>query len=152
MKNQFPFGNWAWLYPLTFLIHMIEEYLGGFYTWASQKQGIQFTETDFLILISLAMLLISIAAGLISRSTRMDWLLVCLALVILLNVVSHSIDSMVTQSYSPGLVSGLVLWLPLGVLTLWRGFPMVSVRSRWSGVLVGIFVYLVVYKIPGWVG
>lgn len=152
MQNQFPFGNWAWLYPITFFIHILEEYLGGFYKWASRNQGIEFTEGDFLALISLALALISIAALLISRSSRMDWLLVCLAVVILLNVFSHSFDTAVTQSYSPGVLSGLVLWLPLGVLTLWKGLPSISMRSRWTGALLGILVYLVVYKMPGWVG
>lgn len=152
MKNQFPFGNWAWLYPITFLIHILEEYFGGFYTWASRNEGIQFTEGAFLSLISLAFVLVFVAAFLISRSAQMDWLLVCLAVVITLNTFSHGFDSVASMSYSPGVLSGLILWLPLGLLTLWKGLPRISQRSRWSGVAVGVFVYLVVYKMPGWVG
>ena len=45
---------------------------------------------------------------------RYDWLPFALAAIILTNTLTHVIGSLATHSYSPGALSGLILWLPLG--------------------------------------
>jgi len=54
------------------------------------------------------------AAGMASASTSLRWLMTTLATVVVLNGALHITTSALTRSYSPGVVSGLCLWLPLG--------------------------------------
>jgi hypothetical protein len=55
------------------------------------------------------------------------------------------------QSYSPGLASAFVLWIPLGLLTSVRAWDQASKRQWWSGIGVAALIHLVtVSLIHGW--
>jgi hypothetical protein len=68
---------------------------------------------------------------------RYDWLLFTLAAIILTNVLTHLAGCLATHSYSPGTISGLVLWLPLGGAILHRGLTRNCVTIWWLGLAVG---------------
>jgi hypothetical protein len=55
----------------------------------------------------------------LKRSIRWRWSLPALGTIVLLNGILHVIGSIVTRSYSPGVVTGLLCWIPLGGFTLW---------------------------------
>ena len=56
----------------------------------------------------------------------------------------HVGAALLTASYSPGLISGLLLWLPLGVAALTFGHRVLSERSFRSGVLIGVVAHVLV--------
>ncbi len=64
--------------------------------------------------------------------------------VVLINGLVHAIASVVTFSYSPGLVSGLLLFIPLGAITLRRAREQVNRRTFRAGVIVGLVMHAVV--------
>jgi len=134
---------WPLLFPLTYALHIVEEYYGGerFFNWMSRIVGIQLTEGMFVRINSIAwtaMLLVCLAA---TRSASLQWTLVALATTVLLNGTAHTVASLITWTYSPGLVTGLLLWVPLGIVTLRRSRPMLSRGAYWASVAFGLALH-----------
>ncbi|MBC7908972.1 MAG: HXXEE domain-containing protein [Pyrinomonadaceae bacterium] len=136
-------GTWAWLFPLTYLAHIAEEYwVGeGFPAWFSRLSGVELTPARFLALNRFALALMAVGIILALTVPPLRWLLISFGTVILINALAHAVGSAVTRSYSPGLISGLLLWLPLGALTLRRAWILRSRRAFWSGVMVGVLLH-----------
>ena len=139
-------GSRVWLFPLTYLIHIAEEHWGGegFPAWVARFGGVAHSPADFLAMNFAACLLMACGLVLVLRFRAMGWLLGSFATVVLLNGLSHLTASLLTASYSPGLVSGLILWAPLGAVTLARLRGRLTRRSFWSGVTVGILMHAAV--------
>jgi hypothetical protein len=72
------------------------------------------------------------------------WLLVSFGTTVLINGVVHAVASVVTLSYSPGLVSGLLLFVPLGAITLRRARVRMSRRTFRAGLIVGALMHVAV--------
>jgi len=146
MKSLEPAGMWIWLFPLTYLLHLAEEYWGGegFPVWFSRLTGAHFTVDDFLILNAIGWCLTVAAMGLVSVASSCRFLLVALGGVILLNACLHVTLSMVTLSYSPGAVSGLLCWAPLGIYALRREWRELSHVAFGAGVAVALGLHAVV--------
>ncbi|HEX9918450.1 MAG TPA: HXXEE domain-containing protein, partial [Pyrinomonadaceae bacterium] len=105
----------GWLYPATYAIHLLEELWGGegFTAWLARVAGVQLSTHKFLVWNALALALTALGVWLAARYRRLRWLPLAYAVAFLLNALSHLAASLYTNSYSPGLVSGLLLWLPL---------------------------------------
>jgi hypothetical protein len=136
---------WPLLFPLTYLVHVAEEYWcgGGFYNWA-RVLGMQMDGTRFLQINAVAwtgMLVLSLLAVSVAR---VRWITISFAAVVLLNGSAHTVASLVTASYSPGLVSGLLLWIPLGAYTLRRALAETSRRAFWGAVVWGLALHALV--------
>jgi hypothetical protein len=134
---------WPLLFPVTYLAHIAEEYFGGFPVWASHFLRFHLRVEDFLLLNTIAWLLM-LCCSIISTRYRLIWLMVPFAAAVFINGCAHTIASMITLSYSPGLVTGLMLWLPLGAITLRRSYRVLSHKIFWSGVGVGVLLHLTV--------
>jgi hypothetical protein len=135
---------WPLLLPLTYMVHIAEEYYGGFPGWASQYLGLQLTPEEFVRINMIAwtvMLCVSVIA--ISYSS-LSWLMIPFAAATLINGCAHTIASAVTRSYSPGVVSGLTLWVPLGVVVLRGMYRRVSRKLFWFSIALGIFLHVAV--------
>jgi hypothetical protein len=102
-------------------VHSADELFagGGLYSWVDSLGGTRLSLARFVAGIFVAVVSLTIAAWLARR--RYDWLLFALAAILVTNALSHLVGSLVTHSYSPGTVSGLLLWLPLGGAVLGRG-------------------------------
>jgi hypothetical protein len=112
--------RWVWLFPATYAVHIAEEYLGGpgFATWVSRAAGRDFTARTFLAVNACAlgvMLLVSAAAW---ARARFSWVVAAFGVVAGANAVAHAAATAVTRSYCPGTLSGVILWLPLGMFAL----------------------------------
>jgi Protein of unknown function with HXXEE motif len=64
--------------------------------------------------------------------------------VLLVNGVVHVAGSILTGTYSPGLITGVVLYLPLGQLALIRAWHQAPPRMFLHGVLAGLAAHAVV--------
>ena len=132
-------GSWAWLFPATYLVHIAEEYAAGegFPAWLSRVAGIVFTPGQFFVL-NAAFWLAMVSAVALARSwARGSVLLVALGTLVLLNTVLHTGGTLYSGTYSPGLLSAVLLWLPLGCSTLLRARVHLPRRSFALGVVAG---------------
>ena len=137
-------GPWIILFPATYLLHIAEEYWGGFALRTTELTGLAVPETAFLAANSLFWVLMSSAVVLVLRRPSHAPLVVALATIVTINAMLHIGGSLLSASYSPGLATGVLLWLPLGVAVLVRGHRVLSERSFCSGVLIGAVAHVLV--------
>ena len=138
---------WAWLFPGTYLVHIAEEYWGGegFHHWASRMAGINLTAEAFLNLNALFWLFMTALVALAFFRRSQVWLLVTLGTVVLVNGLLHTGMSLLTGGYSPGLISGILLWIPLGSYALYRLRKNLTAMHYLLAVIAGILLHLVVF-------
>ena len=129
----------GWLFPLTYLLHIAEEWWGGegFPAWINRIAGVRMEAGQFLVWNSLALFCLTVGVFLAMRTKSLRWLPLAFGVAFLLNTLSHLVASLLTASYSPGLVSGLLLWTPLGTVTLLRARKSLSRRAFHAGLIVG---------------
>src|ERR1051326_882972 len=135
-------GKWIWLFPLTYVAHIGEELWGGegFAAWINRVAGFHLTAERLLVLNAIGWVAMTIGVALVRGSAKWRWVLTALGGIVLMNVVLHGAGSVITRSYSQGLVSSIVLWLPLGLFTLlheWRH----AARSTFVKGLIGTAVF-----------
>ena len=143
-RNDTFTGSWAWLFPLSYLIHIAEEYWGGFPAWIARFWGVESSLSNFLIWNGGAWVMMTVGVVLMLWTKSYRWLLVSYAMVVLVNGAVHALASVVTKSYSPGLVSGLLLFIPLGAITLRRARARVNRRTFRAGLIVGLLMHVAV--------
>jgi len=85
-----------------------------------------------------------VGSVMVLKIESMRWLLISFATVVLLNGLLHLAASLVTVSYSPGLLTGLLLWVPLGALVLFGSRTSTTRRAYRAGVIVGIAIHAIV--------
>ena len=137
-------GNWAWLFPITYLIHIAEEYWGGFPKWIARFWGVESSLNNFLSWNGGAWVVMTLCVAVVLKTKSYRWLLVSFATVVLINGLVHAGASAVTASYSPGLISGLLLFVPLGLVTLRRARMQVNARTFRAGVILGVLMHGIV--------
>jgi Protein of unknown function with HXXEE motif len=137
-------GNWAWLFPASYLVHILEEYWGGFPVWVARVWGVESSSGNFLSWNGVALVMMTVGVALVLKTKSYRWLLVSFGTVVLINGLVHAGASILTKSYSPGLVSGLLLFVPLGAVTLLRARKKVNRRVLRAGVVVGVLLHVVV--------
>lgn len=83
---------------------------------------------------------------------RWRWTLSTLGAVVLLNGSLHLAGSIITRSYSPGLVTGLLVWVPLGGVTLWFEWRNAPRMTFQAGILAAIGLNVLILLLAhGWV-
>ena len=137
-------GPWIFLFPATYLAHIAEEYWGGLPARTAEITGFAVPEAAFLAANAVFWVLMATAAGLVLRRPSRAPLVVALATIVTINATLHAGGAVLTASYSPGLVTGVLLWLPLGVVALVRGHRVLSERNFRSGVLTGVVAHVLV--------
>jgi len=144
--ESWPAAAWGWLFPATYAVHIGEEVWGGegFVAWFARIAGVELRAEQFLLWNTLALLLMSATIVLTMRFKQLRPLLLAYGATFLLNALSHLIAAVYTISYSPGMFSGLLLWMPLGALTLLRFGKTLSRRGRRAGLIVGALMHCVV--------
>lgn len=88
-----------------------------------------------------AMTTMLVVVAMTQRLRRARWLLASLGFIVTFNGALHTVASIVTRCYSPGLFSGLLLWVPLGVFALRRCRGALSGREFLAGVGGGILAH-----------
>jgi hypothetical protein len=144
--HRYQTGIWVWFFPLTYLIHIAEEYWAGqgFPAWLSNVAGINLTHARFLELNTIALIFMTVSIAVAKRTSAAGWLVTSIAAVVSINALAHLVGSVVTRSYSPGLVSGVLLWFPLGIFALNWAWKVAPRRTFAIGVLIGIFLHAIV--------
>jgi hypothetical protein len=127
-------------------MHIAEEYWfgGGYSAYLKQLRGIDMSEKTFLMAQGIGMVLL-ITALLIARRLRFpETMLVILGAVVTANATSHVVTSTIRFEYGPGLITAILVWLPLGFATLIRFHGKFGKARYWMAVVIGISINVVI--------
>jgi hypothetical protein len=123
------------LLPIALLLHIAEEWYGGFPQWTALIAGEGLEPERFLLISSLGFLLFSLGTLAAFQDPSVAWLVVVLAALVVLNAALHTLATVAFRAHSPGTVTGLVLYLPLGILVL-RSSAAALPRTQFAGAVV----------------
>ena len=137
---------WLWVFPVTYLIHIAEEYWGGegYPAYILRLRGVHMTTTRFLLAQGVGVVLVTIGVILARRFKFPRMMLIILGAIVLVNGITHTVTALSIMSYGPGLWSSIFVWMPLGIYTLWRFRKGVSGKQYWVGIAIGVGVNVVV--------
>lgn len=106
------------------VVHLTEEFLGGTRSANPDKlHGLDLSRAGFIRTNVVVLLLFGVTIVLALKLGWPQFFLVALATFILINGSRHVLSTIKETAYSPGLVTGLLIFLPLGALTLIRLAP-----------------------------
>lgn len=111
---------WLALFPLTYIAHVAEEYFcgGGYSEYLFRNYAVELSPPRFLALQSLGLVLMTLSVVLAVSFQFPYTMLAMLGSTVLVNGAVHALKCLVGGRYEPGLVTGIALWIPLGVVTL----------------------------------
>ena len=137
----------AWLLPAMYAVHLAEEYYAGITlpTWISTTFNADLSTTDFIWINAVAIGLILSNAIAFSLGKRNLIILLAIVVILTLNGFLHVASSLLWWEYVPGTISGMVLYIPLGLLAFKRISQTVTGNQRKYGIIAGILLHLVVF-------
>ena len=138
--------KWFWFFPITLPIHIAEEFWGGegFLSWNARATGAVFSVSKFFTLVGIGFILVLTGVLLARRYPKMRWIVSALATIFLINGFSHLIATITQHRYSPGLVSGSLLWIPFSIWILMSEHRLATKRTFLGGVITGAVIHGIV--------
>lgn len=135
------------LWPLVaaYALHVAEEWFGGFPDWLQLVVGRPMPGTAFLIINAVAFVLLIAGIRSATQSERSGWIAIAVATIFLVNALAHAAGAVLTRSYAPGLISAVVLYVPLGALTMIRAVDQADRAQISRGVIAGVGIHLLVF-------
>ena len=135
-----------WLFVPAYLAHLAEEYWAGagLPAWFALLTGRPLPVRAFFMINAIALVILVIGLREAVRRESAGWFAVAIASLVSLNAMLHLSGTILTRTYSPGLISGIVLYVPLGMLTLMRAWQQQSIGRFWAGVGAGVLFHGVV--------
>jgi hypothetical protein len=137
----------VWLLPLAYACHILEEWFGGFPEWLAVIVGSPLPRPAFVAINTAAMAAMILAARAATRRESHGWMAVAIATILLVNGIAHVLASLATGTYSPGLITGVVLYLPLAQLSLLRAWSQAEGADFSRGVAAGFALHALVFVI-----
>ena len=140
---------WPWLFPVTYLLHIAEEYCGGdgYSAYLSRTKGVDLTTRRFFLMTGTGLVLMIAGFPLAYTFRFPQLLMVILGTVFLVNGLSHTISGVLTTRYNPGLLTGMLIWIPLGVATLIHLKKHMHPNRYWVAMAVGVGINVIVLVI-----
>lgn len=150
--GRFPARWWLLLLPVAYLLHLAEEWWGGpgFAAWTQRALGREVSAARFLALNGVVWPLVAGLTVAAVRSPSFDWFVAAFSTLIVVNAVLHLLGSIATASYSPGLVTGLLLYFPVGGLALRSALASLSPNRFALAAGLGVLVHVAVAVIAFW--
>lgn len=153
------FYRLIWLLPVAFIIHVVEEYLTGYPAYAEAVTGHPMALPMFLgsnLLFILIMTLLTRWAARTRKPDAVFWTLVWAAANLFWNFVYHGVAVMAHDRYSPGLVTGTLIYLPLSIL-VWRAAlaeqqittGRLTAAIALGGMIMGVVAAVGIYDVGG---
>jgi hypothetical protein len=135
-----------WLFPPAYLLHLAEELWGGpgLLQWFAAIAGRPLPRLAFAIINAAGFALLVTGIRMAVRREAAGWIAIAIATVATMNALLHVAGSVMTGQYSPGLITGVVLYLPLGQLLLSRAWSQVEQSRFTHGVVAGVAIHIVV--------
>ena len=139
----------SWLFPLTYLIHVAEEYWGGegYPAYILRVRGVHLTTTRFFVAQILGTVLMALGIMLARRLNFSYLMVIIMASLVLVNGLTHTLTSLTNGGYGPGVFSSALIWIPLSIFCLVRFSREVSRKRFLLGVTIGLGVNVLVFVI-----
>ena len=103
-----------WIALVCYLIHMMEETIYGWLSWTQRVLGLAATWPEFVV-VNAFVAVLGIACACIGW--RRPWAaLVFPALMLTNGLVFHLGAALISGTFSPGMITGMVLFVPVGLL------------------------------------
>lgn len=140
--SSFRIVVWSWVFPVTYVIHIAEEYWGGegYPAYLLRLRGVHLTPTRFWIDQMFGLALVVLGIILARRFKWPRFLLTVLGALVLSNGLTHTITAFFHPGYGPGLVSSIAIWIPLGAFTLVRIKREMSNRRYFIAFATGVAI------------
>ena len=138
MKALSP-NQMAWLLPIALLTHQLEEYFGNFPLWYSNLLNVEMSNQDFILINGFGLFFITIYC-LSYLFNKNNLILVAMGTLVFVNGITHLVISIFTLNYSPGTISGVLLFLPLGIIIYQRISPQLRSVDNIIGMAIGIVI------------
>jgi hypothetical protein len=135
----------AALLPIAYVAHLAEEWLGGFIEWTPEALGYEMSVERFVLINAAA--LVTVVAGTFAafRNPRLAWLTASFAALFGLNGMLHGLATVgLGSGYSPGAISGLVLYVPLAAIVLRSCAERLPKRTFTGAVVFGLVLHALV--------
>ena len=148
--TNFPSANavnfWLWLFPLTYIIHIAEEYFvgEGYPAYILRLRGVHMSTARFLVAQGVGLFLVTIGVILSRRFNFPKMMLIILGTIVMVNGITHTVTALSIMEYGPGLWSSIFIWMPLGLYTLIRFKKANSNKRFWIAFAIGVGVNVVV--------
>ena len=151
MITKLKFKKILFLGPVAYIIHQIEETLFQFPSWRERNLG--FSQTlpiplFFSILMAVYLLYIMIHYFWSNKATAWVVLTTILAMQFH-NGIYHLVGTIVFTEYSPGLITGLIIYIPLSCLLFYKAYKEELINKTsgifaliYSGILFWSFEFL----------
>jgi hypothetical protein len=148
-------GWWAWYLPAAYGFHVVEEAFGGsgLMEWMAAGGGVRLSLSEFIGLNLVGALIMCLAAWAARKSKVWRWPLASGATIVFVNGICHIAVCVMTRSYVPGVWTGLLLYLPVGGILLFRLRHIMSPRLFASAIAIGMAIHGItiwlVLRMPG---
>lgn len=136
-----------WLLVAAFLLHVTEEWADGFPRWLAAVASRPLPDTAFFIINGAVLLLIIAGVRAAARSESNGWMAVTIATIALVNTAAHVGGAILTGGYAPGLITAVVLYIPLGALTMIRAFDQAPRAQLSRGIAIGLLLHAALFPI-----
>jgi hypothetical protein len=139
----------SWLFPLTYLIHVAEEYWcgEGYPAYILRVRGVQLSNTRFLVAQTLGTVLMAAGIVLARRFNFPHMMVIIMASSVLVNGLTHTMTSLSSGVYGPGVVSSALIWIPLSIFCLVYFKKDLSRKRYLIGAAIGLGVNVLVFVI-----
>jgi hypothetical protein len=137
----------VWLLPLAFALHILEEWFGGFPEWIALALGSPLPRNAFIAINTVALTLVILAMRAATQRESHGWMAIAVSTILLTNGLVHLLASLVTGTYSPGLITGVVLYFPLAQLALLRAWSQADGPMFRRGVVTGLALHALLLPI-----
>jgi hypothetical protein len=145
MRWHYRDAGLLWPFVPAYLIHVAEEYFAGFPSWLQLFAGSPLPENAFLLINAVALVFLIGAIRSATRSETSGWMAVAVATIVLVNTIAHTGGAALTRAYAPGLISAVVLYVPLGSLTMIRAIDQADRAQLWRGIAAGMAIHVLVF-------
>jgi Protein of unknown function with HXXEE motif len=109
-------ASYLWIFAAVLVIHLIEELWGGSRSRDPHNlKGLDLSRNGFIFTNLVALMLFAGGSVLALELRFPQFMLVALATFVLVNGLGHLLTSIKDATYSPGLVSAVLFFIPLGV-------------------------------------
>lgn len=119
MISSLSFGTAVWLFCPAFALHVLEEW-PRFTSWARSYASPQFTKRDYDVIHTAGLAASLLAALTVWYFPNRPVIFIFFALVfspsVLFNTIFHVGASVLTRNYCPGMITAVVIYLPLFAL------------------------------------
>jgi len=126
---------------VAYLVHFAEEWYGGITTWAQNSLGYEVSIERLLVINGVALVLFATGTIASIRAARLTWFTVAFATVLGLNGVLHALATIGLGQYSPGTVTGLVLYIPLSIIVFRLSTSALSGRTIRRSIVAGVLFH-----------